>query len=68
MNLFFSISKVGPNRRMSTGMNASQSQRFPRSGSDQHLPRVDYSDFASLNRHSLLRVNIIVNHIEQKLS
>lgn len=48
---------VGPGRRMSTGtgMASSQSQRFPRSGSDQHLPRVDYSDFSSLNRHTMLR-------------
>lgn len=48
-------------RRMSAGgpangMGFSQShQRFPRSGSDQHLPRVEYSDFSSLGRHSLLR-------------
>lgn len=49
------------NRRMSTGtgMGGSQSHmRFPRSGSDQHLPRVDYSDFSSLNRHSLLRSSL----------
>lgn len=51
----------GPNRRMSTGtgMGTSQSHmRFPRSGSDQHLPRVDYSDFSSLSRHSLLRSSL----------
>lgn len=51
----------GPNRRMSTGtgIGSSQSQmRFPRSGSDQHLPRVEYSDFSSLGRHSLLRSSL----------
>lgn len=51
----------GPNRRMSTGTGIGSSQshmRFPRSGSDQHLPRVDYSDFSSLNRHSLLRSSL----------
>lgn len=53
----------GPNRRMSTGtgpsMSGSQSHmRFPRSGSDQHLPRVEYSDFSSLGRHSLLRSSL----------
>ncbi|XP_035891036.1 rho GTPase-activating protein 100F isoform X2 [Anopheles stephensi] len=46
------------NRRMSAGpagVAMSQShQRFPRSGSDQHLPRVEYADYASLGRHPLL--------------
>lgn len=32
--------------------------RFPRSGSDQHLPRVEYGDFSSLGRHSLLRSSL----------
>lgn len=51
-------------RRMSAGgiaggIGFSQShQRFPRSGSDQHLPRVEYSDFASMGRHSLLRSSL----------
>lgn len=52
----------GPSRRMSTGtggIGSSQSHmRFPRSGSDQHLPRVEYSDFSSLGRHSLLRSSL----------
>lgn len=52
----------GPNRRMSTGTGGSGNQshmRFPRSGSDQHLPRVEYSDFSSsLGRHSLLRSSL----------
>lgn len=56
----------GPGRRMSTGTGAagggivsSQSHiRFPRSGSDQHLPRVEYSDFQSLGRQSLLRSSL----------
>lgn len=53
----------GPSRRMSTGtgpgLGSSQSHmRFPRSGSDQHLPRVEYSDFSSLGRHSLLRSSL----------
>lgn len=58
----------GPGRRMSTGtggggrgsgMQSSQSHiRFPRSGSDQHLPRVEYSDFQSLGRQSLLRSSL----------
>lgn len=52
----------GPNRRMSTGTGIGSSQshmRFPRSGSDQHLPRVEYSDFSSsLGRHSLLRSSL----------
>lgn len=52
----------GPNRRMSTGtgtgMGSQSHIRFPRSGSDQHLPRVDYSDFSSLSRHSLLRSSL----------
>lgn len=51
----------GPNRRMSTGTGMSTSQshmRFPRSGSDQHLPRLDYSDFSSLSRNSLLRSSL----------
>lgn len=50
----------GPNRRMSdtrAGVSTSQShQRFPRSGSADILPRVEYSDLsASLGRHSFLR-------------
>ncbi|KAL7020077.1 hypothetical protein ACKWTF_011371 [Chironomus riparius] len=50
----------GPSRRMSdtrAGVSMSQShQRFPRSGSADILPRVEYSDFsASLGRHSFLR-------------
>lgn len=52
----------GPNRRMSTGTGIGSSQshmRFPRSGSDQHLPRVEYTDFSSsLGRHSLLRSSL----------
>lgn len=51
----------GPSRRMSTGTGIGGSQshmRFPRSGSDQHLPRVEYSDFSSLGRHSLLRSSL----------
>lgn len=53
----------GPNRRMSdtrTGVSASQShQKFPRSGSADILPRVEYSDYsASLGRHSLLRSSL----------
>lgn len=52
-----------PNRRMSAGtggVSMSQShQRFPRSGSDQHLPRVEYSDYSnSLGRHNLLRSSL----------
>ncbi|XP_055524987.1 rho GTPase-activating protein 100F isoform X2 [Wyeomyia smithii] len=49
------------NRRLSagTGVSMSQShQRFPRSGSDQHLPRVEYADYASLGRHALLRSSL----------
>ncbi|XP_062534273.1 rho GTPase-activating protein 100F [Armigeres subalbatus] len=49
------------NRRMSagTGVTMSQShQRFPRSGSDQHLPRVEYADYQSLGRHALLRSSL----------
>ncbi|XP_058456297.1 rho GTPase-activating protein 100F isoform X2 [Malaya genurostris] len=48
-------------RRLSagTGVSMSQShQRFPRSGSDQHLPRVEYADYASLGRHALLRSSL----------
>jgi Rho GTPase-activating protein SYDE len=50
----------GPSRRMSdtrAGVSMSQShQRFPRSGSADILPRVEYSDFsASLGRHSFIR-------------
>lgn len=53
----------GPNRRMSdtrTGVSISQShQKFPRSGSADILPRVEYSDYsASLGRHSLLRSSL----------
>ncbi len=53
----------GPNRRMSdTRMGVSQSQshqRFPRSGSADILPRVEYTDYsASLGRHSLLRSSL----------
>lgn len=52
----------GPGRRMSTGTGGvvqSQSHiRFPRSGSDQHLPRVEYSDFQSMGRQSLLRSSL----------
>lgn len=55
----------GPSRRMSagtgpTGVAMSQShQRFPRSGSADILPRVEYSDYsASLGRHSLLRSSL----------
>lgn len=60
----YGASAAANNRRMSAGgihagMSYSQShQRFPRSGSDQHLPRVEYSDFASLGRHSLLRSSL----------
>ncbi|XP_055848178.1 rho GTPase-activating protein 100F isoform X3 [Episyrphus balteatus] len=52
----------GPSRRMSAGAGvtlAQQHARFPRSGSDQHLPRVEYSDYSSsLGRHSLLRSSL----------
>lgn len=53
----------GPSRRMSdtrAGVSMSQShQRFPRSGSADILPRVEYSDYsASLGRHSLLRSSL----------
>lgn len=52
----------GPSRRMSTGTGVGMSQshtRFPRSGSDQHLPRVEYADYSSsLGRHSLLRSSL----------
>ncbi|XP_017465507.1 PREDICTED: rho GTPase-activating protein 100F isoform X2 [Rhagoletis zephyria] len=52
----------GPSRRMSTGTGvglAQQHARFPRSGSDQHLPRVEYTDYSnSLGRHSLLRSSL----------
>nr|XP_036225240.1 rho GTPase-activating protein 100F isoform X3 [Bactrocera oleae] len=52
----------GPSRRMSTGTGvglAQQHARFPRSGSDQHLPRVEYADYSnSLGRHSLLRSSL----------
>ncbi|XP_053945643.1 rho GTPase-activating protein 100F isoform X2 [Anastrepha ludens] len=52
----------GPSRRMSTGTGVSLAQqqaRFPRSGSDQHLPRVEYTDYSnSLGRHSLLRSSL----------
>ncbi|XP_055903684.1 rho GTPase-activating protein 100F isoform X2 [Eupeodes corollae] len=52
----------GPSRRMSAGAGVSLAQqhaRFPRSGSDQHLPRVEYSDYSSsLGRHSLLRSSL----------
>ncbi|XP_046804118.1 rho GTPase-activating protein 100F isoform X4 [Lucilia cuprina] len=47
-----------PSRRLSVG-NVPQRARFPRSGSDQHLPRVEYADYSnSLGRHSLLRPSI----------
>ncbi|XP_026850877.1 rho GTPase-activating protein 100F isoform X3 [Drosophila persimilis] len=54
---------VGQSRRMSTGTGnvglAQQHARFPRSGSDQHLPRVEYADYSnSLGRHSLLRSSL----------
>ncbi|XP_055678737.1 rho GTPase-activating protein 100F isoform X4 [Lutzomyia longipalpis] len=57
---FYPSDSYGPSRRMSAGgIGSSQShQRFPRSGSDQHLPRVEYSDFSSLGRHSLLRSSL----------
>ncbi|XP_055697334.1 rho GTPase-activating protein 100F isoform X2 [Phlebotomus papatasi] len=57
---FYPSDAYGPSRRMSAGgIGSSQShQRFPRSGSDQHLPRVEYSDFSSLGRHSLLRSSL----------
>jgi Rho GTPase-activating protein SYDE len=53
----------GPSRRMSdtrAGVSMSQShQRFPRSGSADILPRVEYSDYsASLGRHNLLRSSL----------
>jgi len=53
----------GPSRRMSAGTSGvamSQShQRFPRSGSADILPRVEYSDYSSsLGRHSLLRSSL----------
>lgn len=53
----------GPSRRMSdtrAGVSMSQShQKFPRSGSADILPRVEYSDYsASLGRHSLLRSSL----------
>lgn len=53
----------GPNRRMSdtrAGVPLSQShQKFPRSGSADILPRVEYTDYAnSLGRHSLLRSSL----------
>lgn len=64
----------GQGRRMSTGtghmggggggggggglVNSHSHMRFPRSGSDQHLPRVEYSDFQSLGRQSLLRSSL----------
>lgn len=53
----------GPSRRMSAGtgvgMGGPSHARFPRSGSDQHLPRVEYADFSSsLGRHSLLRSSL----------
>jgi Rho GTPase-activating protein SYDE len=53
----------GSNRRMSdtrAGIPMSQShQRFPRSGSADILPRVEYTDYsASLGRHSFLRSSI----------
>lgn len=49
-----------PGRRLSSGPDhdSSSHTRFPRSGSDQHLPRVEYSDFSSLGRHSLLRSSL----------
>ena len=53
----------GPSRRMSdtrTGVSMSQShQKFPRSGSADILPRVEYADYStSLGRHSLLRSSL----------
>ncbi|XP_058058007.1 rho GTPase-activating protein 100F [Anopheles bellator] len=64
VHAFYPSATLGPgggggSRRMSAGGSAgvamSQShQRFPRSGSDQHLPRVEYADYASLGRHPLL--------------
>lgn len=52
----------GPSRRMSAGTGVGlvqQHARFPRSGSDQHLPRVEYADYSnSLGRHSLLRSSL----------
>uniref|UniRef100_A0A182J9P3 Uncharacterized protein n=1 Tax=Anopheles atroparvus TaxID=41427 RepID=A0A182J9P3_ANOAO len=54
-------------RRMSAGgagVAMSQShQRFPRSGSDQHLPRVEYADYASLGRHPLLARSSLKNDL-----
>ncbi|XP_059611302.1 rho GTPase-activating protein 100F [Phlebotomus argentipes] len=60
VHAFYPSDAYGPSRRMSAGgIGSSQShQRFPRSGSDQHLPRVEYSDFSSLGRHSLLRSSL----------
>ncbi|XP_050091394.1 rho GTPase-activating protein 100F [Anopheles aquasalis] len=60
VHAFYPSSTTTTNRRMSAsgaggGVAMSQShQRFPRSGSDQHLPRVEYADYASLGRHGLL--------------
>lgn len=50
----------GPPRRMSAGgLGGSQSHmRFPRSGSDQHLPRIELADYAAFGRHSLLRSSL----------
>lgn len=50
-----------PPRRLSAGgsLGGSQSHmRFPRSGSDQHLPRIELSDYAAFGRHSLLRSSL----------
>uniref|UniRef100_A0A336MBG0 CSON014720 protein n=1 Tax=Culicoides sonorensis TaxID=179676 RepID=A0A336MBG0_CULSO len=51
---------AGPARRLSgSNVPLSQShQRFPRSGSDQHLPRVEYIDYNSLNRQAMLRSSL----------
>lgn len=43
------------------GNAAGQRRLMPRSGSDQHLPRVEYSDYTSITqagRHSLLRSSL----------
>lgn len=51
---------LGNGRRLSSGniINSQSHGRFPRSGSDQHLPRIEQGDFSSISRQMLLRAGL----------
>ena len=40
------------------GQHAATGRMMPRSGSDQHLPRVDYTSITTPARHTLLRSSL----------